>query len=157
MSKRLKANKAHKKSKKNNKIKTFNWARFTKKAAITLSVVGVIFASFYAYSMQIKVEHDLSVVGNGTPTLVQIHDPGCQFCNQLKKNVDKVKRDFKDDIQFKTANIKTNKGRIFADKYRVPHVTLLFFDGRGNRVNEIQGVTPPEDIQEALRVLARSR
>lgn len=154
MSKKSKATKTQKKSKQLTKVKTFNWAHFAKKAAITLSVIGVIFASFYTYSHKLKVEHDLSVVGNGLPTVVQIHDPGCQLCNQLKKNLGKVKADFKDDIQFKTANIKTNKGRAFADKYRVPHVTLLFFDGRGNRVNVIQGVTPSEEIRQALDALA---
>lgn len=155
MSKKSKATQAKKKRKQSTKVKTFNWARFTKKAAITLGVIGVIFASFYTYSNKLKVEHDLSVVGNGMPTVVQIHDPGCQLCNQLKKNLSKVKGDFKNDIQFKTANIKTNKGRAFADRHRVPHVTLLFFDERGSRVNIIQGVTPAEDIRVALDALAR--
>lgn len=156
MSKKSKASKTQKKRNVSNKPKAFNWPRFAKKAAITLSVVGVIFASFFAYSNKLKIEHDLSVVGNGTPTVVQIHDPGCQLCNQLKTNLGQVKGEFTDDIQFKTANIKTNKGRSFADRYRVPHVTLLFFDGRGNRVNMIQGVTPAEDIREALESLSRS-
>jgi len=145
---------SQKKRKSQKKVKAFNGARFAKKAAITLSVIGLIFASFYIYSNKLKVEHDLSVVGNGIPTVVQIHDPGCQLCGQLKTNLGKVKADFNDEIQFKTANIKTNKGRSFADKYRVPHVTLLFFDGQGNRVNVIQGVTPPEDIRLALDALA---
>lgn len=73
--------------------------------------------------------HDLSVVGN-------------------------VKGDLKETVQFKTANIKTNKGRTFADRYRVPHVTLLLFDGCGTRVNIIHGVTPSQDIRVVLGVLA---
>ena len=154
MSKKSKVKKTQKDRQQRAQAKTVNWARLAKKAAIAFAVIGIIFTSFYAYSNKIKIEHDLSVVGNGSPTVVQIHDPGCQYCNQLKKNLGKVKGDFKETVQFKTANIKTKKGRAFADRYRVPHVTLLFFDGRGNQVNMIQGVTPSEDIRVALDALA---
>ena len=139
---------------KQNSAKAFNWLRLLKKTGITFAVVGVIFLSFYSYSQKLKNEHDLSVVGNGVPTVVQIHDPNCQLCNQLKANLKQVKSDYKGEIQFKSANINTQKGRVFANKHRVARVTLLFFDSRGNQVNVIQGVTPTEDIRLALNALA---
>jgi len=119
---------------KQNSAKAFNWLRLLKKTGITFAVVGVIFLSFYSYSQKLKNEHDLSVVGNGVPTV--------------------VKSDYRGEIQFKLANINTQKGRVFANKHRVARVTLLFFDSRGNQVNVIQGVTPTEDIRLALNALA---
>ncbi|MGS2717796.1 thioredoxin family protein [Eionea flava] len=104
-----------------------------------------------------KVQYDLSVVGNGTPTVVQVHDQNCRLCRQLKSNLDSVKTGFKDKIQFKTANILSKKGANFAQQYQVPHVTLLFFDKQGRRTNTLQGVSSKEDIRVALEQLERQR
>ncbi|MGH1438515.1 MAG: thioredoxin family protein [Cellvibrionaceae bacterium] len=139
------------------KVKSFDTIKFFKRFLITLCFVGVIAVPVIAYVQQSEAEHDLSVLGNGTPTVVQIHDPNCQMCQQLKRNLGKVKGDFKDNIQFKTANIKTQKGSRFANRYNVPHVTLLFFDKSGKRVNTIQGVTPSNEIKSALQTLSTSR
>ncbi len=147
----------HSKSKKTVKQKTFNWNKFVKRFFISLSFIGVISIPIIVYGYKAKIEHDLSVIGNGTATVVQIHDPNCQLCQQLKNNVDSVKGEFKENIQFKTANIKSAKGKAFAGKHNVPHVTLLFFDPRGNKVNTLQGVTPKKDIQKALASLNRQR
>ena len=42
-------------------------------------------------------EQDLSVIGNGTPSIVQIHDPSCQLCAQLQKETRKALRAFPAD------------------------------------------------------------
>lgn len=133
--------------------KSINWLKWAKGIAVTVVLAAVASFAIAAYMEKLEVEQDLSVIGQGKPTVVQIHDPGCQLCQQLKSNVDKAKREFKDDIHFKIVNIKTNKGRRFANKYQVPHVTLLFFDGEGRHVNTINGVTPTESIKTALTTL----
>lgn len=137
--------------------KPFHWQRWLKKGLIGSAFLVLIGATITVYSNMKQVEYDLSVVGNGTATVVQIHDPNCQLCRRLKNNLDSVKGDFKNNIQFKTANIANAKGRGFANKYNVPHVTLLFFNKKGDRVNTLQGVTPKEDIRKALEQLSRSR
>lgn len=152
-------NKRKRKNKNNSvKKKGFNWKRLAKRVSILICLAAVLAIPLYFSSNQSRIEHDLSVIGNGrTATVVQIHDPNCQLCNQLKRNVAAVKGEFKDKIEFKTANIKTNKGGRFAQRYNVPHVTLLFFDKKGNRVNTMQGVSSQEDIQRALSSLVTSR
>lgn len=142
---------------KNKTAKTFNYSKAFKRLFITLCFFSIIAVPVYAYMQNSKVEHDLSVVGNGTATVVQIHDPGCRLCNQLKSNLGDVKGEFKEKIQFKTANILKQKGKKFASKYNVPNVTLLFFDKQGKRVNTMQGVSSSADIQSSLQSLAKLR
>ncbi len=139
------------------KKKAFKWKKWLKTAAIFTVFAALIIGSLMVYRSITQVEYDLSVVGNGTPTVVQIHDPNCQLCRRLKSNLDAVKGEFGDSIQFRTTNIATKKGRYFASKYGVPHVTLLFFDKSGDRINTLQGVTPKDEIRDALTALAKRR
>jgi thioredoxin-like negative regulator of GroEL len=155
MSKRKKE-KQQKSSKQQNK-KPIHWKRWIQKGAIFSAFAILIVGSFLIYSDHKKAEYDLSVIGNGTATVVQVHDHNCRLCRQLKSNLDSVKGEFKDKIQFKTANILANKGASFASKHQVPHVTLLFFNKKGQRVNMLQGVTPKGEIQIALQALAKRR
>lgn len=134
--------------------KPVNWLKIGERLFIAAVLIGVVSYSVAAYMDRLEVEQDLSVIGNGTSTVVQIHDPDCRLCQALKSNLDSVKGDFKDDIQFKIANIKTKKGREFSRLHRVQHVTLLFFDQQGRRVDTIQGVTSSADIAAALTSLS---
>lgn len=143
-----------KSSGKTSTTKPVNWKKLGERLFFTIALLGIVTYSVAAYMDKLAVEQDLSVIGNGTATVVQIHDPGCRLCQQLKSNLESVKGNYKEDIQFKVANINSKEGREFAGKYRVKHVTLLFFDKRGKRVNTIQGVTSPEDIQAELSKLA---
>ena len=145
----------HPKKKAASAAKTVNWRKWIKSGTIALGFIGAIVASLMAYSHKLKIEHDLSVIGNGKATVVQIHDPNCPSCRRLKSNLDSVKGEFKEEVQFKTANISTRKGRRFAAQHNVPHVTLLFFNESGRHVNTLQGVTPEEEIRIALNRLSR--
>ncbi len=134
-----------------------NWRKMLEKGFFTLAILVMVGFVYTVYSSAKATEQDLSVIGNGVPTVVQVHDPGCQLCRRLKKNLDSVASDFKPDVQFKIANIRNEQGRQFAQTHDVPHVTLLFFDETGNRVETIQGVTPAADIRQALSALVRNR
>ncbi len=147
----------NKTSVRNKATKTYNYSKTLKRIFITLCFLSIIVVPVYAYIQNSKVEYDLSVVGNGKPTVVQIHDPGCRLCNRLKSNLGEVKGEFKDNIQFKTANILKPKGRVFASKHNVPHVTLLFFDKKGQRVNTMEGVSSSNDIKSSLQNLSTLR
>lgn len=102
-----------------------------------LSVGG--WGAAHAYQTQIE-RHDLSVIGNGIATVVQIHDPQCPTCRALQKETLGAARSFEDDVlQVRVANIRTAEGRAMADRYGVPHVTLLLFDGAGEMQNILRG------------------
>jgi len=119
--------------------------------AVALCSVGALGLTAYKHSYD--VSHDLSVIGNGTPTVVQIHDTSCRLCQSLRSNVDSVKGEFRDQIQFRIADIHTSSGRALAHRYDVPHVTLLLFDGDGKLVTTLTGVREPSDLRPSFRTL----
>lgn len=97
-------------------------------------------------------EGDLSQIGQGTPTIVQIHDPQCSLCRALQAQTRRALKEFDDDaFTYLVANIKTNEGRALAAEYRVPHVTLLLFDARGRMVEVVRGPTELDTLRSAFQ------
>ena len=117
-------------------------------AVAAVAAGGVAFwgvSSFQAYA----AEHDLSRVGEGQMTIVQIHDPQCPTCTALQKQTRAALRNFDDgEITYLVADIKTPEGAAFARKYRVPHVTLLLFDGDGELQQTVQGLQQASQLTE---------
>ena len=125
-------------------------ANLLKKLFIGFCFLSIFAVPVYAYMKQVETEHDLSVIGQGLPTVVQVHDPNCSLCRELKGNLASVKAPYEGQIHFKSANRFTEKGARFANQQRVQHVTLLFFDGAGRRVSVLQGVQPENIIEYEL-------
>lgn len=101
----------------------------------------------------INREHDLTQLGNGIATVVQIHDPQCPKCTALQREAREAMEDFSQgEIQYLVASIRTDEGRAFARKYGVGHVTLLLFDGDGERKDTLVG---PNTAKNLLRVFRR--
>ncbi|MEM6373109.1 MAG: hypothetical protein AAF727_10070 [Pseudomonadota bacterium] len=104
-------------------------------------------SSFRAYA----AEHDLTRLGEGPVTIVQVHDPQCPTCTALQKQARAALRDFDDcGITYLVADIKTPEGAAFARKYRVPHVTLLLFDGAGELHQTLQGLQQASQLAQAF-------
>ena len=97
-------------------------------------------------------EHDLSRIGNGVPTVVQIHDPNCGLCIALQKETRAAIEEFDDgEIQFLVANIRDARGRKLASEHGVGHVTLLLFDGKGKRREIMRGSNDRAVLEPAFR------
>lgn len=97
-------------------------------------------------------EQDLSRVGNGKPTVVQIHDPQCNQCLALQSETRTALKTIEDgSLQYVVANIRTDEGRAFAAAHRVSHVTLLLFDGSGKRRNVLTGHRNSDTLAAAFR------
>lgn len=96
--------------------------------------------------------HDLSVIGQGQPAIVQIHDPKCPTCRRLK-NIIKNTLNSDDDVLYRLADITTPEGKAMQQKYNVPNVTLLYFDGRGKHVHTTQGLQTAEVLRSTLQQL----
>ncbi len=113
--------------------------------------------AFGARSVLAKVaERDLTRLGQGVPTVVQVHDPQCPTCNALERQARRALSEFSDtDLQFLIADIKTQEGLSFAGRYGVPHVTLLLFDGQGNLVETLQGMRQAPELREAFQKLVK--
>lgn len=97
-------------------------------------------------------ELDLSTLGNGIPAVVQIHDPNCPVCRALQKEARDAMSGFDDsELQFLVANIKHEDGRDLARAHDVPHVTLLLFDGGGERRLTLRGSNTADNLRDVFR------
>lgn len=99
-------------------------------------------------------EQDTSVVGQGTPTVVQVHSTTCAPCVALRRETLAALSDIDEStLKYRIANLDTDAGLAFASKYGASYTTLLLFDGDGNLSNRIQGETPRDSISAAFRTL----
>lgn len=90
-------------------------------------------------------ERDLSRIGQGQPSIVQIHDPQCPVCNALQRETRKALKQLAgkqlavEPPIYLIADITQTEGAVFAQQHRVQHVTLLLFDAQGQRVQTLTG------------------
>ena len=97
-------------------------------------------------------EADLTKIGNGIPTIVQIHDPQCPVCQALQKKARAALEKFEEgELQYLVANIRQDKGRRLANQHNVQHVTLLLFDGKGERREILAGPNSSANLERAFR------
>lgn len=94
-------------------------------------------------------ERDLTKVGQGTPTIVQVHDTQCQTCIALQREVRAALKEVEaTDLGYRVADIKSDDGLAFASRYGAGHSTLLLFDGDGALSDRLVG---PNDRQTLAR------
>jgi hypothetical protein len=120
------------------------WLDYARNGAITLAVLGSG-GGYLDYSANAKMhEQDLTRIGQGTPTIVQIHDPNCSVCARLQRNTKSALGAFSEgEIEYVVANIKSSKGKAFAERNAVPHITLMLYDGRGELKHILRG---PQEV-----------
>lgn len=114
--------------------------------------IGVSAFGINAYETNKRQLHDLTVIGNGTPTVVQVHDQTCQICMRLKKLTKNITND-DTRVQYRIADISTNEGRSFQQKYNVGKTTLLYFDGKGKHVHTSRGLQDADVIEASIENL----
>ena len=115
---------------------------------------------YFASSLQASIaEGDLTKIGNGIPTVVQVHDPECPVCRALQREARDAMGAFDDDqLQFLVANIRETEGRRFAASQGVSHRTLLLFDGAGRRRDVLTGPSTSDFLEEEFqRLIGRPR
>lgn len=120
---------------------------------ITLVVIAAIGGVAWFYQAQHADMRDISVVGNGTPTVVQLFDQNCVTCRQLDKNAKAAMRSFGDELQFRIVNLNVPSGQAFAQRYNGGQTTLLYFDGNGRHVTTVTGVQSSADLRESFELL----
>ena len=120
---------------------------------IQLGVLGVLSAGTFvgvsAYIEKQEVLHDLSIIGQGKPVLVQVHDPKCPRCQTLLSSVESVLKEFP-EFEFRIANIKTGKGSVFASRRNLSNVTLLVFNESGKQTDVAAGLQTEEEVRAFL-------
>lgn len=122
--------------------------RFARNGAIMLPVIAGA-GYFSVSSVQATIcEADLTKIGQGKPSIVQIHDPQCALCRTLQRQSRKALKTFdEENYTFLVANIKTIEGSTLAAQYGVPHVTLLLFDADGKMVQVVRGPSDTDSLR----------
>lgn len=125
--------------------------------AIGLVAAGGLGAYVVHLYQSTSHEHDLSRVGNGTASVVQIHDRQCQLCLALQKETRQALESLDGDKpDYVIADIRTDKGLSFANKHGAKHVTLLLFDKAGKLRQVINGQRGSNELRQAFqRLVAR--
>jgi len=112
--------------------------------AVVLAACGAAFARDF----QVKLaEGDLTKIGRGKPTIVQIHDPSCQLCRALQRETRAALADCDESYDYLVANVKTQQGAEFQRRMGQPHVTLALLNGDGTPLHFVNGVTPAETLK----------
>jgi len=134
-----------------------NFISSLRNGAIGLVAAGGLGAYVVHLYRSTSHEHDLTRVGNGTASVVQIHDPQCQLCLALQKETRQALANLDGDKPgYVIADIRTDKGVRFANKYGAKHVTLLLFDKAGKLQQVIDGQRGSNELQQAFaRLVAR--
>lgn len=118
-------------------------------AAVLIGTAAAGISSLEANNREL---HDLTVIGQGVPVIVQIHDTTCPTCRRLK-NVVSNSLEKSDPILYRLADIKTSEGKALQRKYNVPNVTLLYFDARGKHVHTTTGMQTSDDIRASINAM----
>ena len=126
--------------------------RHIRNAAIAAPVVGVAGYFTTQYVEASICELDLSKIGDGTPAVVQVHDPQCNLCVTLQRQTRRVLRAYDDDSHhFLVANVASTEGQFFARRHGVGHVTLVLLDGAGQQAMVVRGPITNEALSDALQ------
>jgi len=130
-------------------VKSFN-RRSVFKYLIGAVVLAFSITSLYAYEKNQKALRDLSVIGAGKPVVVQIYDPSCPTCRRLKSTASMAVKD-NPNVDFRIADITTADGKAIQNKYRVPHITLLYLDAKGRHLHTTSGFMTANEIEDTIK------
>lgn len=96
-------------------------------------------------------EHDLTQIGQGKPSVVQVHDPKCPTCTALQRQTRRAMKQFGEcDLLYLVADITQPEGQIFAQRHGVGNVTLVLLDGQGQAVQVLAGMRQRAELEPIL-------
>ena len=130
--------------------------RFLLKSGAAVLVAGFGGGAVMAYDKNRRELHDLSSIVNGSPVVVQIHDPNCPTCRCLKSR-SLTALEGLDGVQFRLADIFTPEGKAIQRKYGVQTITLLLFDGEGKHIQTIVGLQELDQLKAVFEDAFKSQ
>ena len=143
----------HKKSQTKTKSKNSLFA-FKRRSIVKLAMVIALsipaYVTLSAYSKNQEMERDLSVIGKGIPTLIQVHDESCPSCRQLRSSVNAVIDEFP-EVQYKIADLNSTEGFKFATRHQVQKITLMYFDAKGKKLDVVSNLQSKDEVRAFIK------
>ncbi len=95
--------------------RAWHYHMFRRRQRRYLLFAAILLAGSAAAAFGIAQHMRADAQGDGTPTVVQIHDPSCPVCRELRSNVLRAAEDFSEDtLQIRFADLHTDEGQSFA-------------------------------------------
>lgn len=93
-----------------------------------------------------------SLIGAGTPVLLEFQSPYCILCAQIKPAVDELEREFDNQLHVIRLNVREPAGRELARVYGFEFTpTFIYFDAQGNEVWRVIGGFDPQLARDSLK------
>ncbi len=113
---------------------------------ITIAIV-VVALTIAATQLPRGFSEDVSVIGQGKPVVVLVHNKESMLSLNLMTLLNDVRPDYSDTVKFLAVDIATDNGRSFVERYQLDgSIMLVLFDARGT----VRGVLP--NIEDAARL-----
>jgi len=120
---------------------------------VGLLALGGIAAVIWIFVGRENIEENYSIIGQGEPVIVQVHQLNCADCDVLRANTKRALKEIGDDrLHYRIAYLHKSEGIAFASRHGAARpTTLVLFDKFGRKKSVYAGV---QDV-EALEVLFR--
>ncbi len=128
-------------------IKRSKWPRL-----ITLTLILMI--TIFAVSLLPRgFSGDLSLIGQGTPVLLIVHDDNILQSGETMAVMNEIRNEYAEHLTFLVADIQTPDGKAFADRYGFMATALVFFSADGNKLQTLYSAQTAESLRQELNNL----
>ncbi len=118
------------------------------KLAVLASVTGILAIMFLMLPKGFK--DDLSLVGNGTVSVVLTHDKNLLDSTRMMELMNAVRSDYQGTVEFLAVDLATPVGQGFVREQLVGPVTLVFFGAEGERRQVLDSRVNEQQLRETL-------
>lgn len=123
-------------------------------SALTSSVLTILaiilLLAFVIAKLPRGYSDDVSKIGQGANIMVLVHNKDSVHSLNLMGLMDKVRGDYKGEVEFLVVDVATPPGRSFADKQQLNHSTLAFYGPDGQRRELLFGVENEAGLRMAI-------
>ena len=93
---------------------------------------------------------DLTIIGKGSVAVVLTHDKNSMNGIEMMDLLNKVRSDYKGEVEFLVVDVNTVKGQTFMQQQRVGAIVLVLFDPDGTRGDMIGGDIGEQELRSAF-------
>lgn len=93
---------------------------------------------------------DLSLIGHGSVSVVLTHDKNLVDSTTMMELLNKVRSDYKDNVEFLAVDIATPTGQTFLREQNVGVINLVIFSPDGSRKRVVNGRIGEQELRSIL-------
>jgi len=116
--------------------------------AIIIAICVILFVA--AILLPKGFSDDLTIIGKGSVAVVLTHDKNSMNGIEMMDLLNKVRSDYKGEVEFLVVDVNTLKGQTFMQQQRVGAIVLVLFDPDGTRGDMIGGDIGEQELRSAF-------